>query len=29
VPIIKPGFAVYRETLKEMGYDDLLAFPPD
>lgn len=29
LPVIKPGFAYYRETLKELGYDDLLAFPPD
>jgi hypothetical protein len=29
LPIIKPGFPIYRETLKELGYDDLLAFPPE
>lgn len=29
VPIIKPGFAYYRETLEALGRDDLLAFPPD
>jgi len=29
LPVIKPGFPIYRETLAEMGYDDLLAFPPD
>jgi hypothetical protein len=29
LPIVKPGFVIYRETLEEMGYDDLLAFPPD
>lgn len=29
VPIIKPGFAYYRETLQELGRDDLLGFPPD
>jgi hypothetical protein len=29
LPIIKPGFPIYRETLEELGYDDLLAFPPE
>lgn len=29
LPIVKPGFVYYRETLAEMGYDDLLAFPPE
>ncbi len=29
LPIVKPGFVIYRETLEEMGYQDLLAFPPD
>lgn len=29
LPVIKPGFVYYRETLEEMGYTDLLAFPPD
>jgi len=29
VPIIKPGFEYYRETLKELGMDELLAWPPD
>ncbi|MHB8896225.1 MAG: hypothetical protein ACYC99_13755 [Candidatus Geothermincolia bacterium] len=29
LPVVKPGFVYYRETLKEMGYDDLLAFPPE
>jgi hypothetical protein len=29
LPVIKPGFPIYRETLKELGYDDLLAFPPE
>ncbi len=29
VPVLKPGFVYYRETLEELGYDDLLAFPPD
>lgn len=28
LPIVKPGFIYYRETLAEMGYKDLLAFPP-
>jgi hypothetical protein len=29
LPIVKPGFVYYRETLAELGYDDLLAWPPD
>lgn len=28
LPIVKPGFAYYRETLAELGYDELLAWPP-
>jgi hypothetical protein len=29
LPVVKPGFVYYRETLADMGFDDLLAFPPD
>jgi hypothetical protein len=29
LPIVKPGFVIYRETLADMGYTDLLAFPPE
>jgi len=29
LPIVKPGFVYYREVLADMGYTDLLAFPPD
>ena len=29
LPLLKPFYANYRETLKELGRDDLLNFPPD
>lgn len=29
LPIIKPGFVYYRQTLEELGRQDLLAYPPD
>jgi hypothetical protein len=29
LPMLKPFYANYRQTLKDLGREDLLAFPPD
>jgi 2-oxoisovalerate dehydrogenase E1 component len=29
LPVIKPSFQIYRELLKDLGYYELLAYPPD
>lgn len=29
LPVIKPSFAIYKEVLKELGYTELLNYPPE